>query len=238
IMGTPFTQRVADRARCLNRAPRLDAGADRRVNEKETVMLTADVMDPDGDVVQLEWAQVSGPTVALMGAQFVAPDVSQDTALEFEVTARDGMFESKDRVTLTVRSVNTPPRVMAGGPSLVRAGQEIVLTATAVDDDGDMLETTFVQTRGPLAKSLGGGKFLAPQVKEPDRLYFEILVSDGQATAIATAEVGLEPSACGCTSAPMNGLLFVAAGLGFIRRRRTPNGQARAVQAASPVEGD
>ncbi len=238
ITGTPFTQRVADRARCLNRAPRVDAGADRRVNEKETVMLTADVMDPDGDVVQLEWAQLSGSTVALMGAQFVAPDVSEDTALEFEVTARDGMFESKDRVTLTVRSVNAPPRVMAGGPSLVRAGQEIVLTATAVDDDGDALETTFVQTRGPLAKSLGGGKFLAPQVKEPDRLYFEIVVSDGQATAIATAEVGLEPSSCGCTSAPLNGLLFVAAGLGFLRRRRTPNGQARAVQAASPGEAD
>ena len=208
------------------------------MNEKETVVLTADVMDPDGDVVQLEWAQLSGPTVALMGAQFVAPTVSEDTALEFEVTARDGMLESTDRVTLTVRSVNTPPRVMAGGPTLVRAGQEIVLTATAVDDDGDVLETTFVQTRGPLAKNLGGGKFLAPQVKEPDRLYFEIFVSDGQATAIATAEVGLEPSSCGCTSAPMNGVLFVAAGLGFLRRRRTPNGQARAVRAASSGEGD
>lgn len=222
IMGTPFTQRVADRARCLNRAPSLDAGPDRRVNEKETVMLTADVMDPDGDVVQLEWAQVSGPTVALMGAQFVAPTVSEDTSLEFEVTARDGMLESKDRVTLTVISVNSPPRVTVNGPTLVRAGQQIVLTATAVDDDGDVLETTFVQTRGPLAKDLGGGKFLAPQVKEPDRLYFEIVVSDGRATATATTEVGLEPSSCGCTSAPLNGLIFVAAGLGFLRRRRTP----------------
>lgn len=239
VVGTPFTQRVADRARCQNRAPIVDAGPDRRVKEKETVTLAADVMDPDGDVVQLEWAQISGPTVGLMGAQLVAPDVSQDTALEFEVTARDGALESKDRVTLTVTSVNTPPRVMAAGPTLVRSGQQIVLTAVVSDDDGDPLETTFVQTKGPLAKELGGGKFLAPQVKEPDRLYFDVVVSDGQATTTAALEVGLEPSSCGCTSAPMNGLLFVVAGLALLRRRRpAPNGQARVVRAASAPEGD
>jgi len=92
---------------------------------------------------------------------------------------------------------------------------------------------------GPLAKELGAGQFLAPQVKEPDRLSFDVIVSDGQATATTVLEVGLEPSSCGCTSAPMNGLLFIVAGLGLLRRRRVaPNGQARRVQAAGATEGD
>lgn len=218
--ATPFTQRVVDRQRCVNRPPTLEAGPPREIAEKQQVTLTASVMDPDGDVVTVTWAQVGGPSVSLTGDAFTAPDVTQDTALEFEVTAKDAALESKDRLTLTVKAVNTPPQVMASGPNVVRSGQKFTLTGTGIDVDGDTLETTFVQTRGPLAKDLGGGKFQAPPVKEPDRMYFDVIVSDGQARAIFPIEVGLEPSACGCTASPLNVFGFALAAMLLRRRRR------------------
>ncbi len=217
---TPFTQRVVDRQQCVNRPPNLEAGPPRDIAEKQQVMLTASVMDPDGDPVTLTWAQVGGPSVSLSGEAFTAPDVTQDTALEFEVTAKDAALESKDRLVLTVKAVNTPPQVMASGPNLVRSGQTFVLTGTGIDVDGDALETIFVQTRGPLAKDLGGGKFQAPPVKEPDRMYFDVIVSDGQARAIFPLEVGLEPSVCGCTASPLNVFGFALAALLLRRRKR------------------
>lgn len=220
MTGTPFSQRVADRARCVNRAPVVDAGPTREVNEGEEVTLSASVVDPDGDVVSLSWLQVGGPAVALTADRFTAPEVREATTLEFEVTARDAALEGKARLTLTVRPVNTPPRVMAGAPALIRSGQTLTITATTSDADGDMLETSFVQTRGPLAKDLGGGKFQAPPVREPDRLYFDVIVSDGQSTATAAVEVGLEPSACGCAAQPVDLAGFAAALLVLLRWRR------------------
>ncbi|MBM4784248.1 MAG: hypothetical protein GQE15_41795 [Archangiaceae bacterium] len=220
LSSTPFTQRVADRQQCVNRPPTLEAGPPRDIAEKQQVTLTASVMDPDGDPVTLTWAQVGGPSVSLSGETFTAPDVTQDTPLEFEVTAKDAALESKDRLTLTVKAVNAPPQVMASGPNVVRSGQQFTLTGTGIDADGDALVTTFVQTRGPLAKDLGGGKFQAPPVKEPDRMYFDVIVSDGQARAIFPLEVGLEPSACGCTASPLDVFGFALAALLLRRRKR------------------
>lgn len=228
--GTPFSQRVADRARCVNRAPVVEAGPGLTVDEGAAVTLAASVVDPDGDVVSLSWIQLSGPAVTITADRFTAPAVTQQTTLEFEVTARDASHETKDRLTVTVMPVNTPPRVMVGAPSIVRSGQTFTITATTSDDDGDPLETTFVQTRGPLAKDLGGGRFQAPPVREPDRLYFEVAVSDGQSSATALIELGLEPSACGCAGSPADAVGFLSALLLLARmRRRAPSGQDGAI---------
>jgi len=182
-MGTPFTQRVPDRMQCTQRPPTVEAGPPRDINARSRVTLTAMAGDPDGDPVSLTWAQIAGPQVTLDGASFTAPIALTDTALTFEVTARDATFETKDQLVLTVKPVNTPPRLMVSGPAVVRSGQPLTLTATVGDDDGDEVQVTWVQLRGPLAKGGEGGRFVAPFVKDADRLYFEATAFDGQATA-------------------------------------------------------
>ena len=94
-----------------NRPPTADAGPDRTVNERESVTLSGSASDPDGDALEYEWGQDSGPPVDLTGAdttspQFTAPGVTSDDTIAFTFTVTDAAGESAgDTVTVTVLDV-------------------------------------------------------------------------------------------------------------------------------------
>jgi len=221
LTGAPFTQRVLDRRRCINRAPTVDVATSTRVVERAVVKLEAATADADGDRLQVLWTQVSGPTVALAGDTFTAPDVTQDKLLGFEVSVSDGALSATARTTVVVANVNRPPTLTAPGPEgSVRAEQRIELTADASDPDGDAVQVTWVQTRGPLAEELSAGVYEAPAAKEPARLYFEACASDGTASVTQEVDVGLEAAGCGCGARGGGLALLVVAWQVLARRRR------------------
>jgi len=92
-----------------NQPPSVDAGSDQSVDEGSAVTLAGTASDADGSIASLLWTQLSGPAVSLSAAdttkaQFTAPLVDADTALEFRLTATDNQGASaSDTVRVTVR---------------------------------------------------------------------------------------------------------------------------------------
>ncbi|MGH7228055.1 MAG: PKD domain-containing protein [Nitrospiraceae bacterium] len=78
-----------------NRLPTADAGSDLTVKAGTTVVLNGlRSMDPDGDPLQFEWAQIRGNKVPLLDPNtakptFVAPKVSTKRLLKFKLRVTD-----------------------------------------------------------------------------------------------------------------------------------------------------
>lgn len=88
--------------------PEVDAGNDREVLAGTTVELNGTVMDSDSLVLTFEWEQQSGPQVQftknLAKTSFIAPELSSDTNLSFQLTVDDGENTAKDMVNVLVRA--------------------------------------------------------------------------------------------------------------------------------------
>ncbi|MFL6621797.1 MAG: PKD domain-containing protein [Sulfurifustis sp.] len=92
-----------------SRPPVANAGPDQTVVQRTTVTLDGSASsDPDGRIVQATWRQVSGPAVALSGAntlsaRFIAPKTISGTSLAFELTVTDDDgVQASDQVTVDV----------------------------------------------------------------------------------------------------------------------------------------
>ena len=102
----------------VNVSPSADAGVDRTVAGKETVVLIGNGDDPDGQIVRFAWEQLSGPAVALSESStaqpsFVTPSVPADTAFRFRLTVTDNCGACAiDEVTVTVEPCISPDPAM------------------------------------------------------------------------------------------------------------------------------
>lgn len=168
--------------------PTVDAGSDIVTDEKEEVTLTGVATDSDGEITSVEWTQVSGNEVTLSSTNaevttFVAPEVSEEVTLIFQLTARDNENnENSDTVSVKVSNVNVFPTVNAGLDFEVDEGQEATLTGAANDSDGEIISFKWTQLSGTnvvLADSNSiSTTFVAPIVEQNKELSFELAVTD------------------------------------------------------------
>ena len=229
IDNTPFKQVVADRGLCVQRQPKVSAGADRDVDERSEVVLAGTSSDPDGDALTLSWRQVAGPPVSLVVDTFTAPEVTADTPLEFEFSASDGTFVRQDRVVLTVKDVNRLPEVSIAVPPLARSGDTVTLAATATDADGELMTFAWQQDEGTTVALDGAdtatATFRAPAFEKQTALKFTVVVSDGRGSTRAQVEAQVAPVGCGCSAGA--GAPWLLLGLALARWGRTrKRGQA------------
>jgi len=171
------------------------AGDDDTVNENGLVFLYGgQSYDPDGDPLTYEWTQLSGPPVnllqaSLVTASFVAPAVSADTTLEFELTVSDGRFTSTDTVNVVVFNTTDPaslePVAKAGDDEFVVEGSEVVLDGSASDGGGAVLSYAWTQLSGQDVTLTGAdtarATFAAPAVSGSQQLVFELVVTANDA---------------------------------------------------------
>jgi hypothetical protein len=223
----PFIDVGPDGAHCKNRPPTADAGPDQIVDEGSPVHLEGSATDPDNQPLTLSWTQKSGPTVQLDGGDFTAPLVTQNTPLVFTLTASDGMLSATDDVQVMVRNLNHAPVVTASGPSIVNAGDTIMLTGTASDPDGDTLLLTWADT-GTSAITIDGWRTLTATATAPDTpgvVSFTLTAFDGSANVVSAPvivhvmsapPIGGTTKPCGCSSS--GGALL---GLLVLLRRRS-----------------
>jgi MYXO-CTERM domain-containing protein len=97
-------------------------------------------------------------------------------------------------VEVPVANVNRPPTASAGADFTAGERELVVLGAEASDpDDGAVLTYAWVQTAGPAvtlsSDAVPGPTFTAPEVTAPIELGFEVTVSDGDLTAVASVTV-------------------------------------------------
>lgn len=191
-----------------NHPPVADAGEDQSVAEGAPVTLDGeDSFDIDNDLFSYSWTQVSGPAVALTGADAANPTFQAPYAgaggeagvvatLVFELRVDDGypfdipapgygFGDVTDTVTIEVTNTNNPPVADAGYDQTVEENSTVTLTGAGSEDpDGDGLTYSWIQEPGGIPVVLTGAdsvspSFVAPDVNGPAELIFTLSVSDG-----------------------------------------------------------
>ena len=192
-----------------NQAPTAYAGPDRTVQQGDSVSVTGDATDPDGNIVSWSWSQVSGPTASLSGAstqhvQFTAPDQAGDIRLRLTVTDDDGATDSDDAI-VTVQAPapapNASPTAYAGPDFSVQQGEAVSITGEGSDSDGAIATWSWSQVSGPSVSLSGANtqhvQFTAPDQAGDIRLRLTVTDDDGAADsddAVVTVEEASSPN--------------------------------------------
>ena len=175
-----------------NHPPIADAGKDQIVPQRTFVYLEGTGTDPDNDNIRFSWSQKSGIPTKIYedkqpSAYFVSPttqSLSEPLVFELKVTDVKGNSDTDD-VTITVSTLNSPPRAYAGPDKRVYGGDNVIIMGSAVDLNSDSLKTEWKQIYGDAIsfdKSDLKLSFTAPEVAptESKRLAFELTVTDPQ----------------------------------------------------------
>ena len=178
-----------------NTAPTADAGDDQTIPEGSTVTLDGTASDADAeDTLTYLWSHNSSLSITLddttaIDTYFTAPNVSEDTPVEFTLSVTDGNATASDNVLVTITdAANSPPTVSAGGDQTVAEGSTVTLDGTASDADAEDT-LTYLWTHDsslPITLSNAAGlstTFTAPQVDAPTTVTFTLTVSDGTASS-------------------------------------------------------
>lgn len=118
-----------------------------------------------GDNLQYQWRQIAGASVTLQDAtlataRFIAPTLSQQSILRFNLEVTDGnnaKTEAVAEVTVLAMDNNTnqPPTVTAGTPQTVAFGASVTQKGSANDSDGQVASYAWTQLSGPTVSLTG-----------------------------------------------------------------------------------
>ena len=123
------------------------------------VTLSGEGIDPDDDTLTLSWKQIGGEDVELTPSNtvaeptFKAPDVENGKAkiLSFELTVTDPYGEvGTSIVKVTVLPRNQSPTADAGSDQTITKGDQVTLSGSGTDPEGDSLSYRWAQIDGPI----------------------------------------------------------------------------------------
>ena len=129
---------------------------------------------------------------------FDAPNVSENTDIEFTLTVSDGTVTVSDTMVVTI--ADSPPDVNAGDDMLATEGSTVSLDGTVTDADAeDELDYTWSHNSTELTITFVDNKavdttFDAPNVSENTDIEFTLTVSDGTVTVSDTMVVTIADS--------------------------------------------
>ncbi|WP_217532456.1 glycosyl hydrolase family 18 protein [Vibrio metschnikovii] len=187
----------------VNRAPIADAGMAQTVVAPATVTLDGSASrDTDGTIASYYWEQIAGPTVQLSDANqaqasFSIGEVTQTETLRFKLTVTDNEGASGSAtVQITVKAEdggveNTPPVAIVSAPSEVRAGEQVLVDASASYDAQQETLSFDWQVPTGLEVQINGSQlsFTAGSYSVDTTLNFTVTVSDGELSSSASVSV-------------------------------------------------
>jgi len=193
--GANATDTINVTVQNVNQLPTANAGSDQTANEGQNVTLDGTASsDIDGTISSYSWVQTDGPSVTLTGANtatpgFVAPVVTVNTTLTFELTVTDNEGAiATDFVVVTVMPANQLPVANAGPDQTVnertgRSNTVVYLDATGSSDpDGSITSYSWTQILGPTVvltdANTATPSFTAPRITSDTLLEFQVTVTD------------------------------------------------------------
>ncbi len=191
----------------INSAPVSNAGDDQTVDVDATVTLAGSATDEDEEQLTYVWSQIAGPSVILSSTTdssvtFVAPKVTVDTVLTFQLIANDGTVDSDaDTVDVTVKGlVSKAITAYAGKDQTVNEDSVVTLFGSGKDPLKHKLDYSWTQISGESvtlsSSDIAKPSFAAPDVNNGDTktFTFELTVSDEMGrTAKDTVKITVEP---------------------------------------------
>jgi uncharacterized protein YkwD len=195
-----------------NQAPTADAGPSLSADAGETVVVEGSGHDPDGNVENFSWVQVSGTAVDLLNAdsqtvQFTAPGIAGTIRLRLTVTDDSGASDNDDALIDIVEPTPEPPppepenqapTADAGADITFQTGHAVEITGSGDDSDGTVDSWNWVRVSG-LQLSLQNANtstvsFTAPDNAGTIQLRLTITDDDG-ATGTDEVTVTVEEAA-------------------------------------------
>lgn len=175
-----------------NKAPTAATGSDFNADENTVQTLNGSASsDSDGSIVSYNWAQTSGTSVSLTGANqavasFTAPEVSDDSLMTFRlvVTDNDGATNTS-AITVTVVNSDGNDSLTAVAANDFSADEDTVQTlngSASTASNGTIVSYSWVQISGPTASLTAANQavatFTAPSVDADALLVFQLTVTD------------------------------------------------------------
>lgn len=164
-----------------------------RVEADEKVKIQALVDTTSPHPLAFVWEQKYGDHLALRNnmtdtVYFVAPKVATQTDYQLMVLVSDGVTQAHSDVTITVLPYQAKmPLANAGVDQNVHSGDQVKLNGSgSSDEDSLALTYLWIQQSGPqvvFAPTIVETSFIAPEVKEPTVLEFQLKVSDENNTS-------------------------------------------------------
>ncbi|MDO3387439.1 hypothetical protein QWI17_16475 [Gilvimarinus sp. SDUM040013] len=163
----------------VNQPPVVELGRFRSVQNEAEITLSANIYDPDGDVQDILWQQLDGPSVSLENAAsakptFLVPDSETEQRFRFRVSATDneGASES-DSITVIVTTAQAPKVTLDFPPAIgvyEQGDVDVVGSVTASGSaqiDSVMVEGGVETVSVPVSDS---GEFRVPDVLLPTEI--------------------------------------------------------------------
>ncbi len=123
----------------INSPPLVSAGDDIQTYGGFTVQLSATHSDVDGEIVTIEWSQVSGPEVTIDNSAssstfFTAPTLSSEATIVLQYAVTDDRGAQATQLLTVVVAVNHPPTADAGANINALAGTSVQLDGSGSSD--------------------------------------------------------------------------------------------------------
>ncbi|HUP13815.1 MAG TPA: hypothetical protein VM187_16455, partial [Niastella sp.] len=180
-----------------NTAPVANAGTDLQITlPVDSVLLKGSGADLDGTIESYQWKKIAGPeNVIVKSASEATTKISALTEgiYSFELAVTDnGKAVGKDTVSIIVHAaiapaVNQVPVVFAGTNERIKLPKnEVALTGTAVDEDGQVVEIAWTKVSGPQAYTITDSTRLETTVAglEEGTYLFELRATDNKMATV------------------------------------------------------
>ncbi|GAA6204599.1 MULTISPECIES: hypothetical protein [Thalassotalea] len=180
-----------------NISPVADAGIAQTIDELVEVSLIGSGTDVDGNIVSYSWSQTAGTVVELTNsdrstATFVAPDITSDEILTFQLTVTDNDGgTANDTVDISITRVNQLPVADAGVDQTIDELVEVSLIGSGTDADGSITTYSWSQTAGTVVELTNSdtsiATFVAPDITSDEILTFQLIVTDNDGVIASDA---------------------------------------------------